>query len=219
MHVFLRLGLFMLIMVLAGGAPGEERTMPRVTRGVVGPGSATVHLSNGVSATWDTRSGSLQQVTRRQANATVTLADELPAATWFVTSEAQGDAPTAYRWLGYELTKGGVTLRHEIVTPTGQIIEVHERPRVGPGPGGLLSLHREFSLLQGEDPARVVKRISTATPEGVTFPITTTGTLRPLGPDNNRLADVTFRASPAKTEIVLVFNAQWPSSPPVDRSE
>ena len=86
---------------------------------------------------------------------------------------------------------GNVELQHELITPAGDIIRIHERPVAEAGPGGLLSMRRHFSIQRSDPSDRVIKRISTATPEGVTFPITTTGRLQPLGLDNNKLADVT----------------------------
>ncbi|MCH2132947.1 MAG: hypothetical protein MK116_04265 [Phycisphaerales bacterium] len=196
-------GLLLVVTVMAMAAG------PLVQRGTSDgrPGLVTVRTGHGVQATWDVRTGTLDRVT---------LGGEIlvtgpPPPSWFIELDQTGSSPLTCRWLGYRIRDGRAVLRYELLAPSGQRLQVEERPETVIGPGGLLSLQRTFTMTPAGE-SGVVKRIRTGTVGGLTLPVRTTGTLHPRGADDNLLADVTMNAT-GSTVITTIFNGHWADPP------
>ena len=200
----------LLVMVaVAGGLADARKTT--VIRGAAGPETVTVNLGDGISATWHTRTGTLEGVERKQSNGkTDHLLGKTVAPSWFIQSDG-GNQLVSYEWKGYRFKGDQVILLHELTEVDGQALRVEERPSLQEDESGLLSMTRTFKIIDSKQ-VRLVKRVRTATLESVTVPVRTNGTLKPLGLNDNWMADVVFKPQ-GPTWITTVFNGQWADQP------
>ena len=184
---------------------------PLVQRGGERGGQETVsvQLGHGLVGVWDIRSGSLLSARIDTPDGDVSLSLEVSTPCWFLGRDDASKIPVAYSWRGYRIEEGRAVLMHELRTSAGQIRSVEERPEATVGVNGLLAMRSTFQSVDADDaPIRVIKRIRTGTPGGITMPVATSGDLVPLGLNDNFMADVVFREK-GGTQITISFNAHW----------
>ncbi|MBG85044.1 MAG: hypothetical protein CMJ40_10945 [Phycisphaerae bacterium] len=188
-----------------------DSPQPLVKRGGDGGGAETVsiQLGNGVVGVWDIRTGTLLKGLIRTHQSDVSLELEVDPPSWFMRQGENDQKIVSYSWRGYRIEDGNVVLMHELRSPTGEVRNIQERPESTVGINGLLAIRSTFDCIDGGDgSSRVIKRIRTGTPGGVTMPIATNGHLVPLGLNDNFLADVVFRTS-GSTQVTISFNGHW----------
>ena len=200
------------LMLIAATAGGLAAASPiSVVRGGGGPETVAVHLADGIKAVWNTRTGTLSGVVRIHSDEeTEQLLNGPEAPSWFVESNGEQQLVT-YRWKGYRFKENQLVLLHELKLVDGSTLRVQECPVVQEDEAGLLSLVRTFST-RGAGDVRLIKRVRTSTPASVTVPVRTNGMLKPLGLNDNWMADVIF-SEQGPTWITTVFNGQWATRP------
>lgn len=197
-----------------------ERPHPLVKRGgdLGGAETVSIQLGNGLVGVWDIRTGTLRKALIETADGHDSLDLEVEPPSWFMGQNENDETIVTYSWRGYRIEDDQVVLMHELRSPTGEIRSVQERPVSTVGVNGLLALRSTFvSVGADQGSSRVIKRIRTGTPGGVTMPIATNGELVPLGLNDNFLADVVFSKT-GSTQITLSFNGYWVENPAKDAS-
>ena len=188
-----------------------EVSPPLVQRGGEQGGQETVsvQLGKGVVGVWDIRNGTLVKALIASSDGHESLALGVSSPSWFIGRDDNDKIGVGYAWRGYRVEQGQVVLLHELRLPTGEIRSLQERPESTVGVNGLLAIRSTF-LSVGSDgtSTRIIKRIRTGTPGGITIPISTSGDLVPQGLNDNFMADVVFRET-GSTVITISFNGNW----------
>ena len=200
------------VLLITAADSGFASTAPvSVIRGGGGPETVAVHLGEGIKAVWNTRTGTLSDVVRIHSDdKTEQLLKGPEPPSWFV--DAAGDRQlVSYLWKGYRVKGDQVVLLHELTLVDGTRLRVQEHPILKEDEAGLLSLVRTFTSSDSEV-VRLIKRVRTSTPASITLPVRTNGMLRPLGLNDNWIAEVVLNKQ-GPTWITTVFNGQWASRP------